>query len=663
MTPRPTTPDRRLRAAVAAAMVAVLAMLAGLVGAVSATPTEAQDDTVASRATAVDATGSEVDIQVLTTALDPERVTVTEAGEELSATSSTARAERLATEVIVVVDADNRNVASGVLAQFLATLDDEIGSFPGSVQVAAVSAGAEADLVARLTSDRDRPGDRLRSVAADQGSALYDGVTVAAGSFSERTSAVRTVVVLAGGADVGSTGTVAEAEAALLQAGAQLVSVSIGSTDEGVARLADRTSGATLTIAETNQPAEGDEASIDTAAVSTAVAEALTLASDRLVVSYPTAAEIGARPSVVVGIDDDTVSLSYPVGSLTTNALQLAPNEAGPAKEAGVLGSPIVLYLSVALAFAAISAGLWALGSMYAGGESSLDKVLARYSDRDDTLDDDEVQEMLVQTALVQRAVAMTESFAERRGFLTRVEEMLERANLPVRAGEAMFFLSLGVIGAMAAGVMVVGSFFVAVILGVITAGLGYAGLLMAAKRRLKAFESQLPDTLSLLAGTLRAGYSLPQGIDAVSHEIADPMGHELRRAMTEAQLGRELEDALSNVADRLDSADFAWAVMAIGIQREVGGNLSEVLLTVAETMIQRDRLQREVNALTAEGRVSAFILSMMPPGLGVVMYVMNPAYVGVLFSRTIGLVLIGLATVSGLIGLAWMKKVITIDA
>ncbi|MEL6983662.1 MAG: type II secretion system F family protein, partial [Actinomycetota bacterium] len=393
------------------------------------------------------------------------------------------------------------------------------------------------------------------------------------------------------------------------------------------------------------------------------VATATALATDRLVVTYETLAELGDRPGVELAIDGETLSFSYPAGSLTTSSLQLAPNETGPADEPGVLGSPIVLYLSIGLAFAAISAGLWALGSMYAGGESSLDKVLARYSDRDDTLDDDEVQEMLVQTALVQRAVAMTENFAERRGFLTRIEEMLERANLPIRAGEAMFFLSLGVFGAAVAGVMVTGSFFVAAILGVITAGVGYAGLQITAKRRLKAFEQQLPDTLQLLAGTLRAGYSLPQGVDAVSHEIADPMGHELRRAMTEAQLGRELEDALSNVADRLDSADFAWAVMAIGIQREVGGNLSEVLLTVADTMMQRDRLQREVNALTAEGRVSAFILSMMPPGLGAVMYVMNPEYVGVLFSRTIGLILVGLAVVSGLIGLAWMKKVITIDA
>lgn len=661
----PARPATVLSAVTAAALL----VMAALVGAVSAAPTD-ESATVPSRVTMVDATGDRIDALVLTENLDPDRVLVQEAGEELTAATSTVRADGLATEVVFVVDADNRNVASGVLAQFLTTLDDEVASLPDSVRVAAVSAGAESDLVARLTTDRARPGDRLRAVAADQGSAMRDGIIMAADAFSDRPGVVRTVVVLAGGADTSSVGTVGEAEAALLQAGAQLVSVSVGITDEGLAQLASRTGGASLTAPLGGQSADADadgetavDPTLDRKVLAAAVSTATTLAGDRLVVSYPSPTEGGRRPNVQLGIDDEVVAFSYPAGVLTVSPLQLVATDVGPSQDGGLLGSPIVLYLSIGLAFAAISAGLWALGSMYGGGESSLDKVLARYSDRDDTLDDDEVQEMLVQTALVQRAVAMTESFAERRGFLTRIEEMLERANLPVRAGEAMFFLSMGVLGAMGAGVVFTGSVFVAVILGIVTAGGGYAGLLMAARRRLKSFESQLPDTLQLLAGTLRAGYSLPQGLDAVSHEIDDPMGHELRRAMTEAQLGRELEDALANVADRLDSADFAWAVMAIGIQREVGGNLSEVLLTVSETMIQRERLQREVNALTAEGRVSAFILAMMPPGLGVVMYVMNPSYVGVLFSRTIGLALIGAAVVSGLIGLVWMKKVITVDA
>ena len=96
----------------------------------------------------------------------------------------------------------------------------------------------------------------------------------------------------------------------------------------------------------------------------------------------------------------------------------------------------------------------------------------------------------------------------------------------------------------------------------------------------------QLPDTLQLLSGTLRAGYSLMQGVEAVSQEVADPMGIELRRVVTEARLGRPLEDALEGTAERMGSPDFGWAVMAIRIQREVGGNLSELLLTVAETMV-----------------------------------------------------------------------------
>ncbi len=605
---------------------------------------------VASRVVAVDAVGDEVETLLFTADTAPDEVAVVENGEELLSSTSSTRAEGRRTEIVYVVDIDSRTVSSGVLSELVGAIDAEVASLDGDVRVGAVSAGAEASLVTRLTTEVDKPVDELRALAAEQGSALIDAVILAGASFSDRTDVVRTVVVLTAGVDTASVGTVAQAETVLLQQGAQLVSVTVGTTPDGLARLAQRTGGASLTA--------------DVEAVAARVGLATELAADRLVVTYPSTIETGERPDVVLTVGDETLAYSYPAGVDTSNVLQLVANEAALADDGGLFGHSIVLYLSIALAFVAISGALWALASMYAGGESSLDKVLARYADQDTAdLDDAEVQEMLVQTALIQRAVAMTESFAERRGFLTRVEEMLERANVPIRAGEAMFFLSIGVVAATAGGLVATGSLFVAVLLGLVAVGIGYSALQLAARRRLKAFEAQLPDTLQLLAGTLRAGYSLPQGVDAVSHEIDDPMGHELRRAMTEAQLGRELDEALANIAERLDSGDFAWAVMAIGIQREVGGNLAEVLLTVADTMIQRERLKREVNALTAEGRVSAAILAMLPPGLGVVMWVMNPSYVGVLFSRTIGLVLIGLAVVSGLIGLAWMKKVITIDA
>lgn len=275
--------------------------------------------------------------------------------------------------------------------------------------------------------------------------------------------------------------------------------------------------------------------------------------------------------------------------------------------------------------------------------------------------DEEEDDSALAQTALLKRAVAVTEGLAKRRGLLTKVEDKLERADLPLRGGEALFFFM-----AWATVVTVLGLLlgqFMGLLFGALIgfllpfAVLGYLG-----KRRQKAFVMTLPDMLSLLAGSMRAGYSLMQGVEAVSQEISEPMGKELRRVVTESRLGRDLEESLDGVAERMNSADFAWAVVAIRIQREVGGNLAELLLTVGETMTQREQLRRDVATLTAEGKISAIVIGLLPVGLGGAMYAMNPGYMGVLFSDPLGQMMAGAATVGALIGFAWMKKTIRIE-
>jgi tight adherence protein B len=238
---------------------------------------------------------------------------------------------------------------------------------------------------------------------------------------------------------------------------------------------------------------------------------------------------------------------------------------------------------------------------------------------------------------------------------------LLDRADLPLRPAEALFFYAAG------SGVLVLITFTLttnvimtaaALILSLVAPGFVVDFL---AKRRKKKFTALLPDTLQLLAGTLRAGYSIAQGFEAVSKEVEDPMGKELRQAVTEARLGRHLDDALDAVAERMNSEDFEWAVMAIRIQREVGGNLAELLMSVSETMVQRERLRRDVAALTAEGRMSAWVLGMLPPGIGLVMFMMNREYISRLFSGLGLWILVG-AVVSMLIGFVWMKKTITIE-
>lgn len=551
------------------------------------------------------------------------------------------------TQIVFVVDVHNRRVADGTLDQAKLAIANLVEEMPAETSVSIVSAGSSAQKQTPFTANKERLVSEVRALPAESGAAIFDGVAMAGRLFDQNPDAIRSVVVFAGGPDTASQLDDNGAAARLIQSGAQLVTVRSG--DSNVTGLNEAVGGAELVTSESLSIADAMESGFATA-------------SDRLLVSFVGPEADGPRLNLELTAGGDKTKASYPVGIETANRLQLAPQAEQSRLNLNFFGNPIMLYLFIGLAFVGISLAIWSIGSMFVG-QSNLDNMLARYDSGSDEMDDAEVNEMLVQSALVQRAVDMTESFADKQGFLSRMESLLERANLPIRAGEALFFAGLLSLFVFAVVWIVGNSFLFAVLFSLIALGASYGLVQFLARRRLKKFEGQLPDALQLLAGTLRAGYSLPQGLESVSQEISDPMGEELRRAMTEAQLGRELEPALSGVAERLDSPDFAWAVMAIGIQREVGGNLSELLMTVSETMIQRERLRREVNALTAEGRMSAGILSFLPPGLAAVMFIMNPDYIGTLFESAMGWALVGLAVVLGLVGLAWMKKVITIDA
>jgi tight adherence protein B len=646
-------------------MVLLLAMAAIMVP-VASVSAQADVAPVPIEATMVDATGDDVQAVLFGTGgeLDRSQVAVTRGNEELAVRDVTSATQSgWQAEIVFVVDTDNTNAADGTDRSIRIAIVEAVADLPPGTRVGLVSAGRTAELQLPLTSSTARLEGALSRLVAEQGSALIDGVNRAGQLFSNEPSPVRTVVVFAGRPDDASTETVASATAGLVQSGSQLVVVARNAVPDRLSTIIEQSGGHGLVVGSARS-VDGESGSVDTSStlLAAAMGDAVALARERTIVSFAPADPEAEPANVTVAIGERSTTFSYPEGVLTRNPLQLAPYQTPEPGRLAFFGSSIFLYLSIALAFLGIAMAVWSLGSMFIKGEESLDRLLARYAEGEE-LPEEQVQELMVQTAMIQRAVEFTESFAERRGFLSRIEEMLERADIPIRAGEAIFFL-VGFALAISGLVTVVsGSVFAGMLLGIIAGVVGFVVIGMMAKRRLKRFEAQLPDALQLLAGTLRAGYSLPQGIDAVSKEIADPMGAELRRAMTEAQLGRELDDALGAVAERLGSDDFGWAVMAIGIQREVGGNLNELLMTVAETMVQRERLTREVAALTAEGRVSALILSMMPPGLGLVLWIMNPDYVEILFTRTLGLILLGLALVSGLIGLLWMKKVITIDA
>lgn len=179
--------------------------------------------------------------------------------------------------------------------------------------------------------------------------------------------------------------------------------------------------------------------------------------------------------------------------------------------------------------------------------------------------------------------------------------------------------------------------------------------------RRRRSFELQLEETLSILSGSLRAGYSLPQAASTVAAESESPTSEEFARVINEARVGRPFVQALEEAATRVKSDDFAWIVQAIAINREVGGNLADVLEGVGNTIRERTHLRRQVDALSAEGRLSAVILGALPFVVFAAISVMNPGYISKFGQTPIGIVLLSVAGVLLLFGLLWLRSVVKI--
>lgn len=266
-------------------------------------------------------------------------------------------------------------------------------------------------------------------------------------------------------------------------------------------------------------------------------------------------------------------------------------------------------------------------------------------------------------SALTRTVVGFADRVTRSRGLETVLDARLEAAGLPLRTPEWLLVQVAAAVGLSALFLVGSGGSLLATAAGLL---LGLAGpwilLAVLRDRRETAFLNQLPDTLQLIAGSLQAGYSLPQALDTVVREGAPPMSHEFNRALVETRLGRTVEDALEGIGTRLASQDFSWVVMAIRIQREVGGNLAELLRTVGDTIRERQRLRRQVRVLSAEGRLSAWILGSLPVVFTVYLVIVKPDYAQPLFGSAAGLALLGLAVVLLAVGAFWISRVVRVE-
>ncbi|MFJ5693574.1 type II secretion system F family protein [Arthrobacter sp. NPDC093125] len=255
-------------------------------------------------------------------------------------------------------------------------------------------------------------------------------------------------------------------------------------------------------------------------------------------------------------------------------------------------------------------------------------------------------------------AVQGIERFLGKRNFRYFNRETLENAGLRLSQAD---FLLLVIIGAFVGAMMglVVAGPLLAVLLVIAAPFAGHLVLgFLTGKRRTK-FGDQLGDTLQLLSGSLRAGHSILRAIDAAANESQAPTSEEMRRVVSETSLGRDLLVSLNDTAERMQNEDFVWISQAIQINREVGGNLAEVLDQVNETIRERNEIKGHIKALAAEGKFSAYILMALPIGIVAMLTLVSPGYMDKMFTHPLGWVMIVASIILMTIGGLWMRKII----
>lgn len=520
--------------------------------------------------------------------------------------------------------------ARGVLTAYLAAL-------PADVHTGLVTFSDRPALAVPVTADRQRVTAALAGVGTAGSSALNDAVTLAARSLAG-TPGARRLLVLSDGEDADGGASLDAALKVLSETG---VTADVVALDGAAAATAGR-----------DRLAQGSGGHVVAAGDARAGAAVFAAAAPQ---------RLEVRAAVPDELSGRQVRLTVRVGDLVAETVVHAPDRRGAVAPA----APSWMFGTVLGASFAVFSGL---GWLWFGRRRVVRRArpgrlaeVRRYRVRDGA--EPETGAVQEPSRPMRLLLALSERIIAARGLRERIEFDLDLAGVRLRPAEWLL-VRFGI--AVVLGVVLAAVTGAPMVCGPLGALLGWLGgrffLKFRIGRRRTLFGEQLPDTLQLVAGALRSGFSLPQALDSMVREGTQPIAGEIARSLARTRLGVSVEDALDKAADRMRCQDLSWVVMAIRIQREVGGNLAELLLTTVGTMRERATVRRQIKALTAEGRMSAYVLISLPIGLGLWLFVSRREYVEPLYTRPVGWMLLGATAVSLCIGWFWMQKMIKVE-
>ena len=543
-------------------------------------------------------------------------------------------------EILLVVDTSGSMVGAPIEAA-RAAANEFLAVLPPDVRVGIVAFGSQPSLVAAPTTDRALLASGIGRLAAGGETALYDAVAFADTQFSAA-AGDRAIVLLSDGGDTASTTTLDQAAAAGVRT--NVIELVTAESDSAVlGRLAAAGGGSVSSVS-------------DPAALAGLYRAAATSLTNQYRVGFPTARHGSVTLTVRVTTPSDVLEATTDI-DLPAVATPPVTSSPSSSRAAGAEGAGLEPERQVALAVGAgcvfLALVLLALVGLSLDRRSRTARAQLGVQQR-------RLVDRPSLTHLSDRMTAAADGYLERHNQRRTLAAALEAASISLRPGEFIVLAGIATLIAGFAGLVLAG-LLGGLVLAVLVPLAARLVLGHLAERRRQAFAELLPDTLQLLTSTLRSGYALLQALDSVAQEAAEPAGTEFRRVLLEIRVGRDMTAALRALADRMGNKDFAWVVNAIEINREVGGDLAAVLENTAETIRERQRLYRQMRALTAEGRLSAYILTALPVVVAVAMRFINPTSFARLGSG-VGLLMSATGCVLLVAGWFWMKMLNRIE-
>jgi tight adherence protein B len=569
--------------------------------------------------------------------VDPDTVAVDLDGRTVESSAKVISAGDVDRTTVLVLDASNSMLQGDKFASAIAAVDAFLAAAPEDVRIGLVAFAGDISDVIEPTTDHDAVRAALKGISLRKGTAVYDAI--AEGLDHVGTEGSRSLLVLSDGGDTNSATTldVVSKDAADEGVVVDVVSLANPKNAETMSGLADGTGGQVI-------PA-------DQAALQQVFSERADALAQQLVVTFSRPEDAAEEVDLTVSVDAGGTAYTD-TAFVSIGAAAAEPDLVSSGRS--LVGTPGMLIGAVGVGLGL--AGILAVAIM-GPNKSSADRRLEAYFGEGKA---GQKKSDAVASDLRGSAVALTDKVVSD-DLETRISRRLAGAGSALTASEWLLLHAGIAVGSAVVGYVLGGAGLA--VLGLLVGFVGpWLYLKLRHSRRLNRFNGQLAETLGLMAGGLQAGLSLPQAVDSVVREGNEPMAGELRRALVEQRLGVDITDALEGVGQRMESDDFEWIVMAIRIQREVGGNLAEILHTVSDTLREREYLRRQVKALSAEGRLSGYILSGLPPAIAIYMQFGNPEYIRVLYTTLPGFVLLGVAAFLLALGSFAMAKLAKVE-